>query len=111
MSRKTTILLTTAVVIVFVLAVFAEPALAKGGPGEAGDKIGDLIRDNFQPVVWVSGGILAVISFFQRNFAMALLLILMGTCVYGFFMDPSPYSTWGPKVLQTVFSIGAIGVR
>jgi hypothetical protein len=111
MSRKSIILLTTALVIVLVLAVLAEPALAKGDPGEAGGNIGDLIRENFRPMVWATAGVLAVFAAFQRNFGMVGLLILVGTGIYGFFMDPSPYSTWGPDLLKTVFNLGTIGVR
>jgi hypothetical protein len=106
MGRKLTITLTVAAVVVLVLAILAEPALAKGTPEQTGDNFGDLIRGIFRPIVVTIGGVIGIAAIAKRDYLLAIALVGVTIIILGFLMDPSPYETWGPEVLHTAFGVG-----
>jgi hypothetical protein len=115
MSRKKwSILLAASAVAVLVLAVLAEPALADPNspvnPDKTGDNLGDLIRGIFKPLVLTVAGAVATTALFKRDWPLVFLLVGITIVILGFFVEPSPYQSWGDDILQTVFG-ASIGIR
>lgn len=112
MNRKLTLALTVIAVALFALGLLAEPALAKATPAEAGDHLGDVIRNTVKPILFVTGGVIALGAVFKQNYLLALSVLGLTVISLGFLIKPSPYEGWGKETVETVFAVvGPIWVR
>jgi hypothetical protein len=112
MARKWTIFLAAAAVVVLLVAVLAEPALAapaQTDPKETGQNIGDLLRGIFTPLVLTIAGIIGIGAIVKRDYLLALMLFLLTMVVMGFFMEPNPYEPFFKWFLNHALKLGVVG--
>ncbi len=112
MARKWTIFLAAAAVIVLLVAVLADPALAapEADPKATGKNIGDLLRGIFTPIVLTIAGIIGIGAIVKRDYLLALMLVLLTMVVMGFFMEPSPYAPFFDWFLNNALQLGVVRI-